>query len=64
MTFKVIEAHASAIIECECGEFLALSDDRAETCESCPYRYHLTAQVDIFREAEPKETQEWELKRS
>jgi hypothetical protein len=53
--FVVIQTHASALIQCACGEYLSLSEDRTvEKCEGCPAKYSLSVKVvEVSPETEP-----------
>ncbi len=51
MAFEILETHAHALIQCDCGDFISLSSERpAETCETCPHRYQLRVQVEQVAE--------------
>ncbi len=46
MGFRIIDSHANALIECECGDVLSLSGERpTEKCDNCPHQYQIVIQV-------------------
>lgn len=55
MDFRIIDAHAYALIQCACGEYMSLSSEYTETCPACSTRYKLATQVCEVVVVTPKE---------